>query len=380
MMPGMMPGVNRRLATCPLYGIALAVALAANHLADAGPGGQPGPAIAPAAMAPAPRLDGPYDIRTIPEDLTRPTEFSDTPGPGKVVMDQIANPKFFPSGRPASPTALQGHAVSLPTNWEPGKKYPVVFEYLGNTVGVQSLKGIGYGLTGGRDFIWVILPIVSEFPATQPDVQVNWGAGAALSNTVAYAKQAVKEVCEKWGGDRDNCILMGYSRGGIACNLIGLYDDEIASLWKAMVPGAHYFHAGLDITGTKIALGGADYKEVAAKNIARLGRISQLCIAEYNTDPLNGNPDKQLVPKIEAAGCRTIGDAIAAFKLKPIYDCSQTKTRELIEAHKPPTSEVTFYPLPWVNHGSIFSLRPTPEREYIRNWLRAKVGLPSGGS
>lgn len=353
--------------------------LAAYHIVDSRRSRPPEPANAPAVVAPGPRLDGPYDIRTIPEDLTRPTEFSDTPGPGRVVMDQIANPKFFPSGRPASPTALQGHAVSLPTNWEPGKKYPVVFEYLGNTVGVQSLKGIGYGLTGGRDFIWVILPIVSEFPTTQPDVQVNWGAGAALSNTVAYAKQAVREVCEKWGGDRDNCILMGYSRGGIACNLIGLYDDEIASLWKAMVPAAHYFHAGLDITGTKIALGAADYKEVAAKSIARLGTISQLCIAEYNTDPLNGNPDKQLVPKIEAAGCRTIGDAIAAFKLKPIYDCSQTKTRELIEAHKPPTSEVTFYPLPWVNHGSIFSLRPTPEREYIRNWLRAKVGLPSGG-
>ncbi len=351
--------------------------LAAYHLVDSRRARQPEPAEAPAAVAPAPRLDGPYDIRAIPEDLTGPTGFSATPGPGKVVMDQIANPKFFPTGRPASPTALQGHAVYLPTNWEPGKKYPVVFEYLGNTVGVQSLKGIGYGLTGGRDFIWVILPIVSEFPATQPDVTVNWGAGAALSNTVAYAKQAVREVCDKWGGDPDNCILMGYSRGGIACNLIGLYDDEIASLWKAMVPGAHYFHAGLDITGTKIALGGADYKEVAAKSIARLGTIAQLCIAEYNTDPLNGNPDKQLVPKIEAAGCTTIGEAIAAFKLVPIYDCSQTKTRELIEAHKPATSEVTFYPLPWVNHGSIFSLRPTPARAFIRNWLRTQVGLRS---
>lgn len=352
--------------------------LAAYHLVDSRRARQPEPAVAPAAVAPAPRLDGPYDIRTIPEDLTRPTEFSETPGPGKVVMDQITNPKFFPSGRPASPNALQGHAVYLPTNWEPGKKHPVVFEYLGNTVGVQSLKGIGYGLTGGRDFIWVILPIVSEFPATQPDVEVNWGAGGALSNAVAYAKQAVREVCEKWGGDRNNCILMGYSRGGIACNLIGLYDDEIASLWKAMVPGAHYFHAGLDITGTKIALGGADYKEVAAKSIARLGRISQLCIAEYNTNPLNGNPDTQLVPKIEAAGCTTIGEAIAAFKLEPIYDSSQTKTRELIAAHKPATSEVTFYPLPWVNHGSTFSLRPTPAREFIRNWLRVQVGLPPG--
>lgn len=107
-------------------------------------------------------------------------------------MDQIANPKFFPSGRPASPNVLQGHAVYLPTNWEQGRKFPVVFEYLGNTVGVQSLKGIGYGLSGGKDFIWVILPIVSAFPSTQPDVTVNWGNDVALANTVEYAKQAVR--------------------------------------------------------------------------------------------------------------------------------------------------------------------------------------------
>jgi hypothetical protein len=215
--------------------------LAIYHLTDGRPVRKPPQA---ATNAPKPRHDGPYDVRTIPEDISLPIEFSDTPGPGKVVMEQIANPKVFPSGRPASPNALQGHAVYLPTNWGPGKKHPVVFEYLGNTVGVQSLKGIGYGLTGGRDFIWVILPIVSEFPATQPDVTVNWGTDVALANTVEYAKQAVREVCDNWGGDPANCVLVGNSRGGIACNLIGLYDDEIASLWRAMVPSAHYLSDG----------------------------------------------------------------------------------------------------------------------------------------
>jgi hypothetical protein len=328
-----------------------------------------------AANVPEPRLDGPYDVRTIQEDLTLPTELSDTPGPGKVFMDQIANPKFFPSGRPTSPNVLQGHAVYLPTNWEQGKKYPVIFEYLGNTVGVQSLKGIGYGLSGGRDFIWVILPIVSASPATQPDVTVNWGNDVALANTVEYAKQAVREVCAEWGGDPANCVLVGNSRGGIACNLIGLYDDEIASLWKAMVPSAHYFSDGVDFTGTKVALGGADYRAVAANSIARLGTISQLIVAEYNSDILSGKPDAELIPKITAAGCTTLGEAITALKLKPVYDSSLTKTRAFIERHKPPTSTVVFHPLAWVNHGSLYSLRHTPERAFIRNWLRQQVGL-----
>jgi len=332
----------------------------------------------PATSTIDPVLDGPYDVRTIQEDLALPTALSDTPGPGKVFMDQIANSTFFPSGRPASPDVLQGHAVYLPTNWEQGKTYPVIFEYLGNTVGVQSLKGIGYGLSGGRDFIWVILPIVSDSPSTQPDVTVNWGNDVALAKTVEYAKQAVREVCDEWGGDPANCVLVGNSRGGIACNLIGLYDDEIASLWKAMVPSAHYFSDGVDFTGTKVALGGIDHQEAAAKSVARLGTIAQLIVAEYNTDILSGRPDAELIPKITAAGCSTLGEAITAFKLKPVYDSSLTKTRAFVERHKPSSSSVTFFPLAWVNHGSLYSLRHTPERAFIRNWLRQQVGLPSG--
>jgi hypothetical protein len=348
--------------------------LAIYHLTDGRSRRKPPQA---AANVPETRLDGPYDVTTIPEDLTPPTALSDTPGPGKVFMDQIANPKFFPSGRPASPNVLQGHAVYLPTNWEPGRKYPVIFEYLGNTVGVQSLKGIGYGLSGGRDFIWVILPIVSAYPSTQPDVTVNWGNDVALASTVEYAKQAVREVCDEWGGDPANCVLVGNSRGGIACNLIGLYDDEIASLWKAMVPSAHYFSDGVDFTGTKVALGGVDYRAVAAQSIGRLGTIAQLIVAEYNTDILSGKPDAELIPKITATGYTTLGEAITAFKLKPVYDSSLTKTRAFVESHKPPTSIVVFYPLAWVNHGSLYALRHTPERAFIRTWLRQQVGLPA---
>lgn len=84
-----------------------------------------------------------------------------------------------------------------------------------------------------------------------------------------------------------------------------------------------------------------------------------------------------MVPKIKDAGCATLGEAITAFQLKPVYDSSLTKTRAFIERHKPPTSSVVFFPLAWVNHGSLYSLRHTPEREFIGNWLRQQVGLPT---
>jgi hypothetical protein len=102
-----------------------------------------------------------------------------------------------------------------------------------------------------------------------------------------------------------------------------------------------------------------------------------LIVAEYNTDILSGKPDAELIPKITAAGYSTLGEAITALKLKPVYDSSLTKTRAFVESHKPPTSTVVFYPLAWVNHGSLYSLRHTPERAFIRTWLRQQVGLPA---
>ena len=42
------------------------------------------------------------------------------------------------------------------------------------------------------------------------------------------------------GGDPERVLLVGFSRGAIGCNYLGLYDDEIAELWKAMIPYSHY--------------------------------------------------------------------------------------------------------------------------------------------
>jgi hypothetical protein len=35
-------------------------------------------------------------------------------------------------------------------------------------------------------------------------------------------------------------FIAGFSRGAIACNFIGLRDDEIASLWCGFVVHSHY--------------------------------------------------------------------------------------------------------------------------------------------
>jgi hypothetical protein len=49
-----------------------------------------------------------------------------------------------------------------------------------------------------------------------------------------------KRVRQQWGRDPDRLALYGFSRGAIACNYIGLRNDEIAKLWKCMIVHSHY--------------------------------------------------------------------------------------------------------------------------------------------
>jgi predicted esterase len=76
-----------------------------------------------------------------------------------------------------------------------------------------------------------VLPYSS--PDGKRDMDWWWGD---VDATVAYAKQVVPAICRQWGGDPQQVILTGYSRGAISCNHIGLHDDGIAKLWRAINP------------------------------------------------------------------------------------------------------------------------------------------------
>src|SRR5688572_87359 len=179
------------------------------------------------------------NLHSIRSDLTVPERSNDQPAAGKRVRQQ--NPGY------------EGwelfHTVYLPTDWKPlpsrSEKYPVIVEYPGNG-GYKNALGdvctgrpedckIGYGLSGGKGFIWVCLPFVN--PAEKRHALNWWGDADA---TAAYCVQTVKRVCEEYGGDPSAVVLTGFSRGAIACNYIGLRNDQIAKLWCAMLPHSHY--------------------------------------------------------------------------------------------------------------------------------------------
>ena len=106
-------------------------------------------------------------------------------------------------------------------------------EYTGNRWAASGSTGrvedaaLGYGLTGGRGCLWAVLPCVAE--GRQENALTWWGDLAA---TLDYARINVPRICHEFGGDPDNVILCGFSRGAIACNFLGPADDEISGLWK----------------------------------------------------------------------------------------------------------------------------------------------------
>ena len=133
------------------------------------------------------------------------------------------------------------HSLYLPTDWKPDGNYPVIVEYTGNhwpasgSTGEVKDANLGYGLSGGEGFIWVVLPCVEK--GRKENARKWWGD---LEATLDYCKTNVPRICEQFGGDPENVILCGFSRGAIAANYLGLADDEIASLWKGFVTHDHY--------------------------------------------------------------------------------------------------------------------------------------------
>ena len=180
------------------------------------------------------------DISTVPADLVLPKLASGNPAAGKRVKQ--AHPDW-------KQTKVY-HLLYLPKDWQPGKRYPVIVEYAGNgpyqnrfgdlSTGHPEGSKMGYGITAGRGFIWVCIPYLNS--AGTRNVTQWWGDKPTHDpqQTLSYCKKVVPWICQHYGGDPKRVVLCGFSRGAIACNYIGLYDDEIARLWRAFIPYSHY--------------------------------------------------------------------------------------------------------------------------------------------
>jgi hypothetical protein len=212
-----------------------------------------------------------------------------------------------------------------------GGKYPVIVEYAGNgpfknefgdtCSGKVGDCNLGYGISGGEGVIWLCLPYISEDGKHN---QLQWWGD--VEATVAYCKAAVPQICRDYGGDPEAVFLAGFSRGSIACNFIGLHDDDIAKLWRGFICHSHYDGV------RKWGYAGSD-RAAAAERLKRLGDRPQFIS----------------------------------------HEGSVAVTRGYLE-NACPTGNFTFQTLPYRNHTDSWVLRDTQERKVVREWFWGVLG------
>ncbi len=257
------------------------------------------------------------DLISVKPDLVTPPMVDAEPAPGRRVR-QVA---------PEYEGTEVHHALYLPTNWVRGKKFPGIVEYAGNgpyrntygdhSAGTVEGSNLGYGISGGADFIWISMPYVNR--AEGKNQRRWWGD---VDATIEYCKRTVRRVCEDYGGDPTAVILTGFSRGAIACNYIGLRDNEIAGLWLAFIAYSHY-------DGVR----------------------------------------KWDYPESDRASARA---RLRRLKGRPVFVCQERsvdQTRSYVETTGEQAS-FTFLTIPYRNHSDTWTLRDIPARRQLRRWLQ----------
>ncbi len=235
------------------------------------------------------------------------------------------------------------NTLYLPTNWNKNQKWPILVELTGNggsrndrgdeCSGLNGDGQLAFGLSGGYGAICLSVPYLSYDEGY--NLKTTWWGDPLTYDTtptIANLKAAITETCEKYHGDPSRVILVGFSRGSIAVNAIGLSTDEAAGLWKAAVCFSHYDGVGNWPFPKSDAAS-------AIERLQRLGHKPQFIISESPTE----------------------GPALS------------DQAREFIEKSGV-KGDFTFATTGFLNHSDQWALRPSPARTQVREWLQIQYG------
>jgi len=290
------------------------------------------PMSAQAAASTASSAAGYPDISAYTPDLEPPGMTTGPPAAGRRVRATLAayrNTEVY-------------YALYLPPDWKPGRRYPVIVEYAGNgdyrsrhgdvCTGRVEDSSLGYGLTGGIGSIWVCLPYVDT--ANRRNALRWWGDLAA---TVDFCKEAVRTVCAEFGGDPQAVFICGFSRGALACNYVGLHDDDIASLWRGFFVASHYD-------------GAREWAYPASDRASALARLVRL-------------------------GRRPVFISQEVYGIEPeTYNI--THTINYLAGTGRPLDNFHFQIVPLRNHTDRWVLYDLPARRSLREWYREALARP----
>ena len=269
--------------------------------------------------------ENPVLLSSVEPDLFLPALGEGRPAPGKRAKET----------HPDWKNSQVSHITYLPKNWSPQKKWPVIVELPGNgnfrsrlgdeCNGLPDGCKLGYGLSAGKDYIWIAIPFLSS----DREIAITWWGKPPEydpSPTVRYLKSLVPWICQKYSGNPNQVMLAGFSRGALACNYIGLHDNEVASLWKAMFVYSHY-------DGVRNWTYPNSDRKAALQRLRRLGDRPQLICHE-------GGGVARTISYLESTGFQ---------------------------------GNLTFLKTGFINHNDAWILRPSPAREKARLWLRTSI-------
>lgn len=262
------------------------------------------------------------------EDLVTPSMLDAEPAPGLRVR-QIA-PEY-------AGTEVY-HSLYLPIDWTSEGRFPVLVEYTGNKFPTSGSTGevkdanLGYGMSGGVGYIWIVMPYIEV--GREKNALNWWGDHEA---TVDYCKKNLPRICESFSGDTDNVIICGFSRGAIGASYIGLADDEIASLWKAMFTHDHF-------DGQRTWGYPDSDRESAIKRLTRLNGKAVLVSGQH------GSKIKEdfLIDHLELAD----------------FSFLDVPTKEIFDIPEGPVVH---------SHTDLWMHRESPQRKDVRDWLEQSV-------
>lgn len=257
------------------------------------------------------------DIHSVPVDLTVPALSHEKPAPGKRVTHGL-------------------DVLYLPTDWQKDAKWPVIVELAGNggytnkfgdvSTGLPEGSNLGFGLSGGRGFIWLCVPYLN---AKGDQVAIKWWGDAPTYDpqpTIKHLRESVPSICRDFSGDPTKVVLAGFSRGAIACGYLGLHDEETSKLWCAFFAYSHF-------DGVKKWPYPSSDRESALTRLQRLAN-------------------------------------------RPVFICGEGSNAQETESHlRPllPKADLTFLSTGFRNHNDAWTLRHSDARDQAREWLHRVV-------
>lgn len=265
------------------------------------------------------------DLRDVVQDVYLPPLLASKPSAGRRVV--------MTAGESIVPPIV--HTLWLPVDWRADVKWPVFVELTGNggydndfgdrCTGSVADASLAMGLTAGQGCIILSVPFLNGDGTTA--VSTWWGDKPNYdpSTTIRHLQAVVEQTCQDFNGDPSQVMLVGFSRGSIACNQIGLANDTIAKLWSGFICFSHY-------DGVRNDWPVADGK--AAERLQRLAGRRQLILCE------------------ESGGPGTTPNEIESYLAQQNVD-----------------GQLTILPTGFRNHSDTWALRPSKARDQVRNWL-----------